>query len=47
MVGQPFLYEKPQLFQLTLVWPEYRQVIHIARVMSAQAALPDKLVKRL
>lgn len=47
MVGQPFLYEKPQLFQLALVWPEYRQVIHIARVMSAQAALPDKLVKWL
>lgn len=47
MVGQPFLYEKPQLFQLALIWPEYRQVIHIARVMSAQATLPDKLVERL
>lgn len=47
MVGQPFFYEKPQLFQFALVWPEYRQIIHIACIMSAQAALPDKLVERL
>ena len=47
MVGQPFLYEKPQLFQLAFVGAIHRQVIHVAGIVSAQTTLPDKLVERL
>lgn len=47
MVVQPSVHKVAQLFQLPLVRPSGRQVVHVPHIMGAKPALPDKLVQRL
>lgn len=47
MLRQPFLNEEPELFQLSLIRTEYREVVHVPDIVGAQPAVTDHLVQRL